>query len=95
MKKIFAIISLLMLVTLSGCNEEFLDTDPTDRVSGTAIFSDSENAMTAVNGLLRLLYIGGWGSSWAHENGGLPAYILVMDIKAEDHPMDGSGSGWY
>ena len=95
MKKIFAIISLLALVTFTGCNEEFLETDPTDKVSGTAIFSSAENAMTAVNGLVRLLYVGGWGSSWAAENGGLPAYILVQDIKGEDHPMDGSGSGWF
>ena len=95
MKKIFAIISVLTLLIVSGCSNEFLDTDPTDRVSGTAIFSDAENAMSAVNGLIRLLYVGGWGSSWGAENGGLPAYILVQDIKGEDHVMDGSGSGWF
>ena len=95
MKKIFAIISVLALFTLASCNKEFLDTDPTDRVSGTAIFSDAENAMTAVNGLIRLLYVGGCGSSWGAENGGLPAYILVQDIKGEDHVMDGQGSGWF
>jgi len=95
MKKIFAIISVLALFTLAGCKQEFLDTDPTDRVSGTAIFSDAENAMTAVNGLIRLLYVGGWGSSWGAENGGLPAYILVQDIKGEDHVMDAMGSGWF
>ncbi len=95
MKKIFAIISVMSLLVFSGCSKDFLDTDPTDRVSGTAIFSSPENAMTAVNGLIRLLYVGGWGSSWGAENGGLPAYILVQDIKGEDHPMDGSGSGWF
>ena len=95
MKKIFTIISVLTLLVFAGCNKQFLDTDPTDRVSGTAIFSDAENAMTAVNGLIRLLYVGGWGSSWGAENGGLPAYILVQDLKGEDHPMDGMGSGWF
>lgn len=95
MKKIFAIISVLALLFVSGCSKEFLDTDPTDRVSGTAIFSDAENAMAAVNGLIRLLYVGGWGSSWGAENGGLPAYILVQDLKGEDHVMDGQGSGWF
>ena len=38
MKKIFAIIAVLALFTFAGCKSEFLDTDPTDRVSGTAIF---------------------------------------------------------
>lgn len=95
MKKIFAIISALALFFVAGCSEAFLDTDPTDRVSGTAVFSNSENAMVAVNGLIRLLYVGGWGSGWNAENGGLPAYILVQDIKGEDHVMDGQGSGWF
>ena len=95
MKKKFAIIVLAALVVFTGCKKDYLDTDPTDRVSGTTIFSDSENAMAAVNGMLRLLYVGGWGSSWGAENGGLPAYILVQDIKGEDHPMEQSGSGWF
>ena len=95
MKKIFAILSVLALISFAGCKEDFLETNPTDRVSGPTIFSDAENAMTAVNGMLRQLYLSGWGSSWAHENGGLPAYILVQDLKAEDHVMDGSGSGWF
>lgn len=94
MKKIFAIIALVALVTLTGCKKDFLDTDPTDRVSGTTIFSDSENAMTAVNGMFRLLYVNA-GGGWNSENGGLPAFILVQDLKGEDHLMDGQGSGWF
>ncbi len=95
MKKIFAIFSVLALLAFAGCKKDFLETSPTDRVAGPTIFSDSENAMTAVNGLFRLLYCGNWGSSWQAENGGLPAYILVQDLKGEDHVMDGSGSGWF
>ncbi|MCR5840621.1 MAG: RagB/SusD family nutrient uptake outer membrane protein [Bacteroidales bacterium] len=95
MKKIFAIFSALVLLVFAGCQKDFLETNPTDRVSGPTIFADSENAMTAVNGLIRLLYVGGWGSSWGAENGGLPAYILVQDLKGEDHVMDGQGSGWF
>ena len=95
MKKIFAILSVVAALSLTGCANDFLDTDPTDRVSGTLVFSNAENALSAMNGLYRELNLYGWGSSWAHENGGLPAYILVMDLKAEDHLMDGSGSGWF
>lgn len=94
MKKIILILSLFGILTYS-CADSILDTDPTDKVSGTAIFSDAENAMTAVNGIYRLMYSGDWGSSWQAENGGLPAYILTFDLMAEDHVMDGSGSGWF
>ncbi|MCQ2138009.1 MAG: RagB/SusD family nutrient uptake outer membrane protein [Bacteroidales bacterium] len=95
MKKFIAILSLAVLFTATACSDDYLTTDPTDRVSGTKIFSDSESAMAAVNGIYRLMYTGGWGSGWESENGGLPAYILVFDLLAEDHIMDGSGSGWF
>lgn len=95
MKKIFAILTVLALFSFAGCKEDFLETNPTDRVSGPTIFADAENAMTAVNGMFRLLYCGDWGSNWQAENGGLPAYILVQDLKGEDHVMDGQGSGWF
>ena len=61
MKKIFAILLTLALVSFAGCKKDYLETNPTDRVSGPTIFADSENAMSAVNGLIRLLYVGGWG----------------------------------
>jgi len=97
MKKILYILSLVGILSFSGCSD-MLDTDPTNRVSGTAIFSDAQNSLSAINGIYRLMYTGGWGSPatvWGAENGGLPAYILVFDIMAEDHPIDAAGSGWF
>ena len=88
MKKLFAALTVLALISFAGCKGDPLETSPAD----ATIFSD---AMTAVDGLVRLLYVGGRDSSWGAENGGLPAYILVQDLKGEDHPMDGSGSGWF
>lgn len=95
MKKILFIFSLVGLLFVNGCSDSILDTDPTDRVSGTAIFADAENSLTALNGMYRLMYTGGWGGSWNDENGGLPAFILQFDLMADDHIMDGSGSGWF
>ncbi len=94
MKKILFIFSLVGLLSLNACSHE-LDTDPTNQVSGTAIFSDAQNSLSAINGIYRLMYSGGWGTAWNDENGGLPAYILTFDIMAEDHVMDNEGSGWF
>ncbi|MFA5642470.1 MAG: RagB/SusD family nutrient uptake outer membrane protein [Bacteroidales bacterium] len=94
MKKIFLLFTLVGLFTFSGCSD-MLDTDPTNKVSGTAIFSDAQNSLSAINGMYRLMYTGGWGGGWEAENGGLPAFNLVFDLMGEDHVMDGSGSGWY
>ncbi len=94
MKKILYIFSLVGVLLLSNCSD-MLETDPTNSVSGTAIFSDAQNSLAAINGIYRLMYTGGWGTGWAAENGGLPAYILVFDIMGEDHIMDAAGSGWF
>lgn len=94
MKKIYLLFLLVGLLFFSGCSD-MLDTDPTNQVSGTAIFSDAQNSLSAINGMYRLMYTGGWGGGWNDENGGLPAFILVFDLMGEDHIMDGSGSGWY
>lgn len=95
MKKIFALMAVIATLTLSGCSKDFLETDPTDQTSSATMLADANGAMTSINGMYRAMYYGGWGSGWAAENGGLPAYILVFDLYAEDHGMDGSGSGWY
>ena len=95
MKKIFAILSVVAVLGLTGCGKDFLNTEPTNAVSGTLIFSDADNALSAVNGVYRLCNLAGWGSGWTHENGGLPSVILTMDLKAEDHLMDAQGSGWF
>ena len=95
MKKIFALLSVIAMLSIAGCAKNFLDTEPTNRAPASTIFEDATKAQTAVDGLYRLFNTDDWGSSWAAENGGLPAYILVMDLKAEDHLMDDMGSGWF
>lgn len=95
MKKIFALIAIIAALTVTGCAKDFLETDPTDQVSTTTMLTDANGAMTSINGMYRAMYYGGWGTSWEAENGGLPAYILVFDLYAEDHVMDAMGSGWF
>ena len=87
MKKILFLFAIIGVLSLSSCSEE-LNTDPTNQVSGTMIFADAQNSLTALNGIYRVLYTGGWGSAWSDENGGLPAYILVFDIMGEDYFTD-------
>lgn len=95
MKKIFSIIAVITALTLSGCANNFLETDPTDQVATGSLMSDATSAMTALNGIYRCLFWGGWGDGWEPENGGLPAYITMFDLYAEDHIMDDMGSGWF
>lgn len=95
MKKIFALIAIIAALTVTGCAKDFLETDPTDQTSISTMLSDANSALTALNGMYRAMYYGGWGSDWEPENGGLPAYTLMFDVYAEDHVMDEQGSGWF
>lgn len=63
MKKVLYIFSLIGLLAFSSCADE-LNTEPTDKVSGSTIFADASSAETAINGVYRMLYVAGWSSNW-------------------------------
>ncbi len=95
MKKIFY--SFLMLMgafSFSSCSDQ-LDTEPTDKVSGSVIFSDAQSALTAMNGVYRMLYTAGWSVGWGAENCGQTGINLLADLMAEDHLMLEQGQGWF
>ena len=52
MKKVLYIFSLIGLLAFSSCADE-LNTEPTDKVSGSTIFADASSAETAINGVYR------------------------------------------
>lgn len=94
MKKFIYILSLAGLLGFSSCTDE-LNTEPTDRVSGSTIFADVTSAEAAINGIYRLMYVAGWSSSWGTENCGQTAIQLLADLMAEDHLMYSQGNGWF
>lgn len=94
MKKLIYILSLVGLLGFNSCADE-LNTEPTDKVSGSTIFADVTSAKSAINGVYRLLYTAGWSSSWATENNGQTGIQLLADLMAEDHLMYSQGQGWF
>ena len=72
MKKILYILTLVGICSFSSCSDA-LDTNPTDKVSGSLIFGNADAAQVAMNGVYRSLFITGWSDNWAHENPGLMA----------------------
>ena len=95
MKKfIYTLFSAAILAMTFGCNDH-LNTSPTTTADETTIFASAENAMSAMNGIYRMMYISGWGSAWNDENGGIMAYIAAQDLMAEDRLMNAQGAGWF
>lgn len=95
MKKIFYLSIVAGLVSLTSCNEEKLETFPTNEVTVEQIFSSAEAAQTAVNGIYRAMFMNGWSDSWSSENPGVMGTILFKDLQGEDHLMADQGNGWF
>ncbi len=94
MKKFWYILFFIGTFGLHSCSDE-LNTEPTDKVSGSTIFSEVSSAEAAINGIYRLMYVSGWSSNWAAENFGQTSIQLLADLMGEDHLMYSQGQGWF
>jgi len=72
---------MLAVNMFTACEKDFLDTNPTDQVSSSAVLLSTDNAMTALNGIHRALYVR-YGSQG---RGGIGAYMIHIDEAGEDH----------
>lgn len=77
--KLFLPLAVLAL-TMGSCKKEYLETAPTDKVDNEAIFTTTANAMVALNGIHRSLYI----QYSRQEEGGQGAVNLNIDYMGED-----------
>lgn len=95
MKKfLYSLFILGALVQFTSCTDE-LDTEPTNRISGSILFKDVEGATVAMNGIYRSLYISGWTSSNTHQNFGILSTNLYADLMGEDMVQAEQGNGWF
>ncbi len=79
-----------LLITTS-CADDYLDTLPTDAVSEEAVFTTTQNAMTALNGIHRMMFI-------RFDSQGQPAegsVMIMREVMAEDVVMTTTGNGWF
>ena len=96
MKKILFALMALAALSLTACNKELLNTNPTDAVTGDTMFSDTEGAMMALNGTFRFMWQ--WGSTTTgnyHQCIGPQGYNLMADLMGEDFVQAAQGNGWF
>ncbi len=94
MKKIFYILALIATATLVGCDQELLDTTPTDEVSSETLLTDAAGAQVAVSGIYSAMYQYAL-TDWASENPGIMARTLASDVMGEDNYILGAGNQWF
>lgn len=86
MKRIFTYFSIILL-GLSSCNKDFLETRSTEDIDEALMFLNTENALKAVNGIHRLMYEAagatGTTTSW-YGQGGYQTFILNLAMMSDD-----------
>ncbi|MEN2281026.1 RagB/SusD family nutrient uptake outer membrane protein [Algoriphagus sp. SE2] len=79
------------LFITTSCADDYLDTVPTDAVSEESVFTTTQNAMTALNGIHRMMFI-------RFDSQGQPAegsVMIMREVMAEDVVMTTTGNGWF
>lgn len=100
MKKSFYYIGSIVLAFLwSGCEEEFLDTQPTEQLSpeqiGEAAINDPALLNAFTSGLYSTMYITGTGGTTGHDDFGQKGYDIFSDMLASDMVLGATNYGWY
>jgi hypothetical protein len=90
MKKIFY--SLLVLTLLMGsCKKDFLETSPTSSIATGLVFKTTTNALTALNGIHRSLYV----QYLSQDQGGEGSAMINLDMLGDDLVMTTAGNNWF
>lgn len=96
MKKFVYILLAAAGLSLASCNPDMLETNPTDRVSGTSMLTTTDGGYQALNGTIRMLWQWGWTTSGnQHQCVGPQGYNLMADVMGEDMIMAAKGNGWF
>lgn len=87
-------------VMMTGCSEEFLETEPTEFISATQIaeYSEDNPGLQAANisGIYSLMYqTGTGGTNLNHDDFGQKGYDIYGDMLSADMVLAGVTYGWY
>ncbi len=97
MKKIILISSIVVLVLgLTGCKKDFLETIPTESTSTKLSMSTLDGCMAAVNGIHRLMYSSvSYLGNTRQSAGGQSMLYIIADHMGEDFVAHAAGNGWF
>lgn len=91
MKRIY-LLYLSAAFLFTSCAKDYLETRPTNAVSDAVIFTNTNDAWKAIEGMHRFLYRQMYGTQAL---GGISGNMIYMDALGEDLVMTGQSNGWF
>lgn len=95
MKKTKILITALLIGSTfftTSCNDDYLDTTPTDAVDESQVLSTADGLMAAVNGMHRNMYVRQKDSQGQN---GYTSQMIIADVLGEDVVYPSTGNGWF
>ncbi|WP_405608507.1 RagB/SusD family nutrient uptake outer membrane protein [Polaribacter sp. Asnod1-A03] len=94
LRKINLLIIGLLVVLVSGCSEDFLETTPTDAIAEADAFASVDNMFLVLNGLHRVMYAQNPLPGGTSARSGQSFYIPALDAMAGTNIHSAPGNGW-
>lgn len=83
---------LIVLFTFGACQQDDLNTAPTNAVDAQAAFATTKNALAAINGIYRAAVLRYEGSQGHF---GHPALMIINDVLGEDLVFPNASNNWH
>lgn len=95
MKKIILCLLPFLILSIVGCKKDYLETKPSDAVTGDQLFSNYGAVNAALNGIYKEQFAFGTGDDGSHDNFGQKSFDLQMDLMGNDMVVHTQGYGWF
>ncbi|MBC7948481.1 MAG: RagB/SusD family nutrient uptake outer membrane protein [Chitinophagaceae bacterium] len=95
MKKILLYGTSLLLIGITSCKKDYLETEPSNGVTEQEIFSKLNTVYAALDGVVKEQYAFGIGASTGHDNFGQKSFDLQNDLMGNDMVVHSQGYGWF
>src|SRR5690606_13645787 len=80
-----------LLLGLSSCSKDYLNTTPTEYVNEQDVITDITKAKSVINGVHRIMY-----NQWeAQDQAGQGSININMDVMGDDLVHTAQGNGWF
>jgi hypothetical protein len=82
---------LILVFSLTACEKEFLEREPTDAVAASSATATTDNLFLIINGIHRLMYT----RQGSNGRGGYNTMMIQHDMLGEDLVMNSRANGWF
>ena len=94
LRKINLLILGLLVMLITSCEDDFLETTPTDSIAEVEAFANVDNMFLVLNGLHRVMYAQNPISGGTSSRSGQSFYIPALDAMGGQMIHSSPGNGW-